>query len=179
MILPHFRNDSRKQMIFRATIHLVDNEELKKRYEIAIDKEYPVIKFSLQLQKGKHLALKIADTQTVIAAVPLKDCLSFPGISDGTLFKKNVRQSLGLSNRVNKGIRDTIYKDSKEFFFYHNGITALCDKMNIDDNTMKLTLHGLSVVNGCQSLTTILSCSEKVKQLDESYVMFRFYEITT
>ena len=42
-----------------------------------------------------------------------------------------------------------------------------------------MTLYGLSVVNGCQSLTTILSCSEKVKQLEDSYVMFRFYEITT
>jgi len=164
---------------FPATIHLVDNEELKKRYEMAIDTEHPVLNFSIQLQEGKYLTQKIADTQTVIAAVPLRDCLSLPGITDGTLFKKNVRQSLGLNNRVNKGIKETIYKDSSEFFFYHNGITALCNRMDLDASTRKLSLHGLSVVNGCQSLTTILSCSEKVKQLEESYVMFRFYEITT
>ena len=40
-----------------------------------------------------------------------------------------------------------------------------------------LTAKGISVVNGCQSLNTILSCSEKVKELDDAYVMFRFYEI--
>lgn len=162
-----------------ATIHLVDNDEIQKRYEMALEKEHPVLKFSLPLKSGKFVRLKIADTQSVIAAVPLKDCLSFPGIKDGTLFQKNVRQSLGLSNRVNKGIKDTIYKNSKEFFFYHNGITALCNKMEFEEASQKLTLHGLSVVNGCQSLTTILSCSEKVKQLEDSYVMFRFYEITT
>jgi hypothetical protein len=33
------------------------------------------------------------------------------------------------------------------------------------------------VVNGCQSLSTILSCSEQVKKLSDTHVMFRFYEI--
>jgi hypothetical protein len=32
-------------------------------------------------------------------------------------------------------------------------------------------------VNGCQSLNTILSCSEKVKTLDDTSLLFRFYEI--
>jgi hypothetical protein len=41
----------------------------------------------------------------------------------------------------------------------------------------KLVVHGLSVVNGCQSLNTIVSCSERVKALDDTYVLFRFYEI--
>ena len=51
--------------------------------------------------------------------------------------------------------------------------------MDFDESSQNLTFNGLSVVNGCQSLTTILSCSEKVKQLEESFVMFRFYEIKT
>ena len=133
---------------------------------------------SLMPEESKYVRFNIGGTQSVIATIPLKDCLLFPGIKDGTLFKKNVRQSLGLNNRVNKGIKDTIYKNSDEFFFYHNGITTLCNKLDFDESTRKLTLNGLSVVNGCQSLTTILSCSEKVKQLENSYIMFRFYEIT-
>lgn len=164
---------------FPATINLIDNDELQKRYEMALEREHPILKFTLPLGEGKFVILQLGDTQTVIAAVPLKDCLTFPGIKDGTLFQKNVRQSLGLSNRVNKGIKETIYKNGKEFFFYHNGITALCNKMEFDKVSRKLTLNGLSVVNGCQSLTTILSCSEKVKQYNDAYVMFRFYEITT
>ncbi len=162
-----------------ATIHLVDNDEIQKRYEIALEKENPSLTYSMTLEEGKFVPMQVAGTQIIIAAIPLKDCLTFPGIKDGTLFQKNVRQSLGLNNRVNKGIKDTIYKNGSEFFFYHNGITALCNKMDFDAKAKRLTLHGLSVVNGCQSLTTILSCSEKVKQVAESYVMFRFYEITT
>ncbi len=45
----------------------------------------------------------------------------------------------------------------------------------MEESQLKLT--GLSVVNGCQSLNTILSCSERVKQLADTCVLFRFYEI--
>ena len=124
----------------------------------------------------KYLNETIAGTQVIIAAVPLKECIKFPGIKDGSLFQKNVRQSLGTSNAVNKGIRNTILSDKhKDFFFFHNGITAICNKLVLADS--KLSMKGLSVVNGCQSLNTILNCSETVKKLDETYVMCRFYEI--
>lgn len=121
------------------------------------------------------MPLTIADTQVVLAAIPLKDCLDLPGINDGTLFQKNVRQNLG-NVTVNKGIKQTILGDKhKDFFFFHNGITALCSKMELKDG--KLKLIGLNVVNGCQSLNTILDCSITVKKLDDTFILFRFYEI--
>jgi hypothetical protein len=120
--------------------------------------------------------VELGGTRVVLVALPLKDCLTFPGIKDGTLFQKNVRQSLGLNNAVNKGIKHTIYKNSRDFFFSHNGITAICNQMELSEDG-RLRVRGVSVVNGCQSLNTILSCSEKVRTLDNSFVMFRFYEI--
>ncbi len=160
---------------FNAGINLVDSEELKRRYDLALEKENPSIKYDLDLTKCKFLSENVSNTKIVIAAIPLSECINIPGIKDGTLFQKNVRQSLGL-NTVNKGIRNTIYSDKhRDFFFFHNGITAICSKMDIEGNLLKL--KGLSVVNGCQSLNTILSCSEKVKTLEDTYVLFRFYEI--
>ena len=161
---------------FYAGIKVIDSNELKRRYDIALEKDNPTINHSLDLSNSKALQVEISGNKVVIAAIPLKECIKFPGIKDGTLFQKNVRQSLGLSNRVNKGIKSTIYSDNhKDFFFYHNGITAICNKLSLKDNILKL--QGFSVVNGCQSLTTILNCSEKVKQLDETFILFRFYEI--
>lgn len=159
-----------------ATITLVDELELTRRYELALETDNPSINHTLDLSDCKYMYQTIAGTQVVLAAVPLKDCIKLPGIKDGSLFQKNVRQSLGTSNAVNKGIRQTILGDKhKDFFFFHNGITAICNKMELSDS--KLKMHGLSVVNGCQSLNTILSCSEPVKKLEETFVMFRFYEI--
>lgn len=159
-----------------ATINVVDKSELTRRYELALETDNPSINYTLDLSDCKYLTEVIAGTQVVLAAVPLKDCILLPGIKDGSLFQKNVRQSLGSSNAVNKGIRQTILGDKhKDFFFFHNGITAICNKMELSGS--KLRMHGLSVVNGCQSLNTILSCSESVKKLEDTFVMFRFYEI--
>jgi hypothetical protein len=159
-----------------ATIHIVDKDELKARYDAALERQKPVINYNFTLEKGKYITMKLAQTKVTIAAIQLKECIKFPGIQDGTLFRKNVRQSLGINNRVNKAMKSTIYSDKyKDFFFYHNGITAICDKMENNDGSV--SLKGLNVVNGCQSLNTILACSEKVRQLDDTYILFRFYEI--
>ena len=83
---------------------------------------------------------------------------------------------MGTSNKVNKGIAQTIKKNAGDFFFLHNGITAICSQMAIHDNI--LSVKELNVVNGCQSLSTIFSCSESAKKADDAYIMFRFYEIS-
>lgn len=161
---------------FPATLLLVNEDEIRRRYDMALERENPSLSHALDLSVCQTLTVTIAGTGVVIAVVPLSECIKFPGIKDGTLFRKNVRQSLGLSNAVNKGIRNTIYSDRhRDFFFFHNGITAICNRMEKRDS--KLYLHGVSVVNGCQSLNTILSCSERVKTLTDTSLLFRFYEI--
>ena len=159
-----------------ATIHVIDDDELRRRYDYAIESDNPSINYKLSLAGSKYMFHEIAGTPVIVVALPLKECIKLPGIKDGTLFQKNVRQSLGSSNAVNKGIRSTIVGDKRsDFFFFHNGITALCNKMDLNDETLEL--YGLSVVNGCQSLNTILSCSETVKKVDDSFILVRFYEI--
>lgn len=161
---------------FDATLQVIDANELRRRYDYAIEADNPSINYKLPLAGVKHVYHEVAGTPVLIAAVPLKECVKLPGIKDGTLFQKNVRQSLGTSNAVNKGIRSTILGDKRsDFFFFHNGVTALCNKMAFDGDV--LSLWGLSVVNGCQSLNTILSCSETVKKVDDAFILFRFYEI--
>lgn len=163
---------------FDATIHVIENDELRRRYEYAIESDNPSINYKLNLKDSKFMYHEIAGTPVLVAALPLKECINLPGIKDGTLFQKNVRQSLGSNNVVNKGIRNSILGDKRsDFFFFHNGITALCNKMALSEEAQTLSLHGLSVVNGCQSLNTILSCSETVKKVDDSFILFRFYEI--
>lgn len=159
-----------------SSITLIDKDEIRRRYDLALERENPSINYALDLVEIPHFPFNVAGTQVVIAAVPLSKCITIPGIKDGTLFQKNVRQSLGLNNTVNKGIKITIYSDKhRDFFFFHNGITAICNKLEMKDHQLKL--YGLSIVNGCQSLNTILSCSERVKTLEDTNVLFRFYEI--
>jgi hypothetical protein len=161
---------------FDATITLVDRDELERRYEFALGSDNPEINYTIDLSESESMSIEIAGTNVVIAAVPLKEAVQIAGIKEGTLFQKNVRQDLGTSNAVNKQIKQTLLGDRhKDFFFFHNGITAICNKMELKGKA--LTLYGLSVVNGCQSLTTLHNCSEPIKRLKDTYVLFRFYEI--
>lgn len=158
-----------------ASITLVDAEMLQFKLDEALNHARPYINFEFHVDYKKVLEMNLGGTKVAIVAMPLQECLRIPGIKDGSLFRKNVRQSLG-SNKVNRGIARTIKTEPGEFFFLHNGITAICSEMTFTNNT--LFVKELNVVNGCQSLSTILNCSESVKKAPDAFIMFRFYEIS-
>lgn len=173
--LENYNNQLAADDSVSASIMLVDAEGLKFRYDEALKRARPYINYDFAVEPGKYMELTIGGIKAVIAAIPLKECIQIPGIRDGALFRRNVRQSLGNGNKVNKGIARTIRNDAKDFFFYHNGITAICSKLQVSADT--ISTHELNVVNGCQSLSTIFNCSEAVKKAEDAYIMFRFYEI--
>lgn len=174
--LATFQKEISEDTSLSANLVLVDNETLKFKYDEALNKNRPYINHEFNIDSSKCMEIMIGGTKAVIAAIPLKECIRIPGIKDGSLFRKNVRQSLGTSNKVNKGIAVTLKKDSEDFFFLHNGITAICSQINLKDGL--LSVKELNVVNGCQSLSTIYSCSETVKNSNDGYILFRFYEIS-
>ncbi len=163
-----------------ATIHLIDTEMLTARLSEAENTVLPSLEHTVTLDPAKTVNSPFSSANTVIAMLPLTECLKFPGIADGRLFAKNVRQSLGTNNKVNRALKQTIQGERvRDFMFYHNGITAICDAMTMSADQTKLTLKGISVVNGCQSLSTIYSCSERVRapEAQGAHILFRFYEI--
>lgn len=93
------------------------------------------------------------------------------GISDGSLFRENVRYTLG-NTAVNKSIRRSIAdkKTHPNFVLFHNGITILCT--DVDDTVDgALTVKNYSVVNGAQSLTSFFN--EKAKLTDDLRVLVK------
>jgi hypothetical protein len=165
---------------FTAGLQVVDTEVLQTRLAEAEAMELPSLDHVLSIDPERTLVTNLGATQTILTVLPLKECLKLPGIVDGKLFRKNVRQSLGPNNRVNRALRGTINGDRvNEFFFYHNGITAICDEAKVNADRTRLSVRGLSVVNGCQSLSTIYSVSARVRsdEANGASILFRFYEI--
>jgi hypothetical protein len=91
-----------------ASLTLVDSATLQARWDEALAMALPKLKHSLTLEPGRYLSLQVANFKTVLAAIKLGDVLRLPGVKDQTLFRKNVRQSLGLTNRINKGLKQTL-----------------------------------------------------------------------
>lgn len=90
--------------------------------------------------------------------------LHMKGISDGTLFSQNVRLSLG-NTKVNKSLTASIRDKSehKNFPLYHNGITILCNAIT-SDGSDELSIKNYMVVNGAQSLTSLMNAKSAITQ---------------
>lgn len=107
------------------------------------------------------------------------------------IFDKNIREYLG-----NKGVNKSIYttlldlEDRKNFFYYNNGITIICDKMSkinaqISDYHMNAFFYidNPQIVNGCQTVNSIYEALKNIdpsvleKEFKDTFVMLKILEI--
>lgn len=79
------------------------------------------------------------------------------------VFGSNVRYSLGKRNKVNAKIQETLISDvdSSEFWHRNNGITILVNDYKFKDN--KLILTNPQIVNGCQTVSTMIESLDRIK----------------
>lgn len=92
-----------------------------------------------------------ASPRLVYTAVRARELVKLPGIDDSRIFAQNVRLGLG-KTRVNQDIVSSIRNKSEhsDFLTFHNGLTVVAQDIKVRGSTV--TLSGLSVCNGCQSL---------------------------
>ncbi len=90
------------------------------------------------------------------------------------LFSGNPRNFLGAGkrkNRINQGIIFTAEKDASNFWAYNNGITALVNNYDVDEDSNTLTIHGITIINGAQT-TGAIAAAKTMKE--DFYVPGRF-----
>lgn len=78
----------------------------------------------------------------------------------GRLFDDNLRKALG-HTPVNASLLDTLTGEPEHFWYYNNGITALCDSVNklprggASRLSGDFVVKGLSIVNGAQTVSSL------------------------
>lgn len=79
------------------------------------------------------------------------------------LFSANIRDYLGSrssDSNINNAIKNTIENDTSNFWVFNNGLTILVHSFTPPENdNKKLTIKGLSIVNGAQTTGAIGSLS--------------------
>lgn len=107
------------------------------------------------------------------------------------IFDKNIREYLG-----NKGVNKNIYQtlldadERKNFFYYNNGITIICENMGkINTQSSEYNMNAFfnisnpQIVNGCQTVNTIYEALKNVdpstleKDYKDTFVMLKILEI--
>jgi hypothetical protein len=66
-----------------SSITLVDSATIESRWKEALTQELPKLKHTFSLEEGQYLSVEIGGVKTVLAAVPLSECVKIPGIADG------------------------------------------------------------------------------------------------
>ena len=129
-----------------------------------------------ELYKAYYIVTPISELYKMLLAAEKKNY---------SIFEKNIREYLG-ANPINNGIVETLKSESerKNFMYYNNGITIVCEKINKDSIDTKTQLRVLpmvnpQIVNGCQTVNSIkkvlenLSESEIAEQYKSVYVMVK------
>lgn len=99
------------------------------------------------------------------------------------LFTENLRKFAG-STEVNEGLSATLKQNPEHFWYFNNGITALCTRISkkpvggADRGTGYFVCEGVSIVNGAQTVGAIGTLSDPDgSPLAEAYVPIRFISL--
>lgn len=107
------------------------------------------------------------------------------------IFDMNIREYLG-NKGVNKKIYETLLddEDRKNFFYYNNGITMICDEMSsVETHSYGNNINAVfnvknpQIVNGCQTVNSIYEALKNVdpRELEQNYkdtfVMLKILQI--
>lgn len=107
------------------------------------------------------------------------------------IFDMNIREFLG-NTGVNKNIYNTLIdeEDRKNFFYYNNGITLICEQMSKintrnsrNNRNVYFNVKNPQIVNGCQTVNSIYEVLKNVdpndleKDYKDSFVMLKILQI--
>ena len=106
---------------------------------------------------------KTPEAEAYVASLLASELVTLAGLDNQALFDWNVRQALGRT-KVNRAIADSVatISEHKNFLLYHNGLTILAETVEKSDSQDRLAIDGYTVVNGCQSLSTLYENKTKI-----------------
>lgn len=184
---------------YHAKIFYLDDIEERYYDEIITNKKNISVKVE-SVNKGTILNINtegyklenIIDARYVLTPVVSIYRLYRESIEKGySIFDMNIREYLG-NRGVNKNIYETLLdvEERKNFFYYNNGITIICDKMSkITTQTSEynmsavFTINNPQIVNGCQTVNSIYEALKNVdptmleREYKDTFVMLKILEI--
>jgi hypothetical protein len=133
---------------------LLDFEKLKDYYARTLSLEASIPEqVELQLTDGQFFEVKDAQYRTVVAVVTGNTLRDLYKRYKQRLFAWNIRGYLG-DGKINRDIKVTAREFPKNFFYFNNGISAICTAIDIDNRNI-LRARKFQVINGAQTVTAL------------------------
>lgn len=103
---------------------------------------------------------------TIIASIKGNTLINLYKRYKNSIFTYNIRNYLGDRN-INQAIRETAEKKPKDFFYFNNGISAICTNYSLSGKTIKA--EGFQIINGAQTVGALRRAGNN----DDLRVLFR------
>ena len=137
---------------------------------------------------GKSFIDDFSGLRVIIGRLAVSEIAKLMTAHGEKLLERNIRQYLDLKgNRVNEDIMKTIEspEESKNFYFYNNGLTIVCEKFardGLQSEDTTVTLDSMKIVNGGQTSMTIMRVNKELNDKGQSLpldasVLVRIYEL--
>ena len=130
---------------------------------------------TLHLQEGKYIQLD-APFRTVIGVIKGNELVDLYNRREvgSKLFNLNIRLPL-TSLKVNPKMIETALDETEgaNFFYYNNGVSAVCSKYRIVENS--ISAERFQIINGAQTVSALVKARRKRPNSDV-YILFRLTE---
>ncbi len=135
------------------TCEVIDFSALKELYVQALSlQEIIPEKVELRLPEGRFFE-KRDPYPTVIAAIKGNALVNLFKEHKESLFTYNIRGYLGARGTINKEMKQTIENRPAEYFYFNNGISAICTQYELEENS--LTAYDFQIINGAQTVGSL------------------------
>lgn len=116
----------------------------------------PDIVEDLPILRGELFEHVVDKHRSVVISVSASTLAQLRERHGDRLFDENVRYYLG-AKRANSGMVASLRlpDGQKNFWFYHNGITAVGRRLTLNRDKTSVHVEGLQIVNGCQTTVTL------------------------
>jgi len=153
---------------------IYDASELKRVYGEADSQEGSIPEeVSFKLRKG-HFITYDEPRKTLVAVIKGDALINLYREHRDTLLAYNVRLFLG-GRSINQGISSTAIDKPEDFFYYNNGISAICTEFSIDGN--EVHAKKFQIINGGQTMVSLSSAARKQGgNIRSVYVLLRLTE---
>lgn len=168
---------------FRANLKIYSLDDI---VNLILSDEFKRIDVALQIKGRNYFEDISGKIRALIGEVNalnfLKSIIDKNNNLKEDVFNENVRVYLKKTTKINRQIYSSIEKQEENFnfFFYNNGITAICDSYeHANTDSPVVSVKNFQIVNGGQTIHTIYEAyknglEENVKNI---YLLLRLYEV--
>ena len=167
---------------FRANFKIFNLDDL---VNLTIQKEFEPIDIKLQLKGKNYFEDSAGEIRALVSEINALNFVESIVDDENNLkedvFNENVRVYLRSHTKINKQIYASIESEENyKFFFYNNGITAICDSFehNKSDGPI-VTLKNFQIVNGGQTIHSLYEAYKNGlrEKVGDIYLLLRVYEV--